>query len=249
MNRNTQAISASAVLSEMFGQFFKYYGKLFKISLIMAVLGALLMSVHGLIEGLPTAPAASGITATHAALAFVIVAVASVLLSWSYGALMYTLHQAQQQAPCSLANSFRYSISRFWAVLFTTLIATVLLVVGYLLFVLPGIFIGVCTFTAITYAYLDKTNPLTSIASAFRNTWGNWWRALIVVVISQAIFGLLLIGGGFLMLSLLLWLHLPHLFAAMIQIAVTNLLIFPWLVTAKVTLWRHLKAAKSVSSI
>jgi hypothetical protein len=80
-------------------------------------------------------------------------------------------------------ESLRYSLGRIIPLIVAYIVVIVLLVVGFVLLIIPGVFLAVkmsMTFAAIVF---ERKGPFRSIGRSFSLTKRNWWRTFGTLVI------------------------------------------------------------------
>ncbi len=91
-----------------------------------------------------------------------------------------------------------YGFSRYWAAVLLSVLAFFIVAIGFILLILPGIYLAVrLTFVAHRFVN-DGLEPMDAIKASFEDTRGRWWRtfALGLLAIPLFIAGLVLLGVG-----------------------------------------------------
>lgn len=101
----------------------------------------------------------------------------------------------------SAGDSLRYSLGRFLPLIVTYILVVLITIPGFLLLLLPGIWLTIKLCMAFPAVVFERANPFKAIGRSWRLTRGNWWRVfgalfvvfLIALVINFAVFAVL--GG------------------------------------------------------
>jgi hypothetical protein len=96
-----------------------------------------------------------------------------------------------------IGDSLRYGASRFLPLIVCYIVCSILLILGFIALIIPGIFLLVKLSMAFPALVCEKAGPIKSISRSWELTKGNWWRVfgtLIVVFILLFVISLAL-GG------------------------------------------------------
>lgn len=115
-------------------------------------------------------------------------------------ALTYALMQVMQTgiAP-GINESYRWGFSKVFKLAISAAISWVLIGLGFMLCIIPGIMIALALFLVFPIAILEKGSPFDVYPSSNRLTKGHRWKILgaaIVVIILMAIFSVPAEAGG-----------------------------------------------------
>jgi hypothetical protein len=111
--------------------------------------------------------------AAYSALSAAVTAVFTVIASM--GGIWLIVHDAAGRAT-SYGDTVRFGLRRFWAMVGWTIVAAVLTIGGFLLLVLPGIWVGVVLAGLLTGVLAFER--VTPIGRAFILARGGWWGLL-----------------------------------------------------------------------
>lgn len=249
MKANCSAISITDVVGESLRRYYRYFPALFVLALLCAIVSALNSYViPDPIHFLSSDTRAWFVHLSHAeqwqvvAWTVVLTVIVRILVD---NALSYKVYQCTQNQPCSTLAALRYSLSRYWPALLTGISVMILVLVGFALFIIPGVFLMVALCTAMPYVLFDRQSPLQAIKSSFRTVLGNWWRSFAVIVFSLIVCTLISV------ILLLIQSYAGELFSEFktqprwFAILLFALFTGPWLSITIVTLWQHLKATKA----
>lgn len=73
--------------------------------------------------------------------------------------------------------------SRYITLLFTTIVAGIIVLVGLILLIIPGIFLAIKLSIADVEAVVGKKDVVESLKSSWRKTSGNFWRILAAFIV------------------------------------------------------------------
>ena len=88
------------------------------------------------------------------------------------------------------AGALREAAPRLPAALGTVLLYTVGIAIGYLLFIVPGIWLTVRWCLAVQSTIVSRTGPVSSLAASTELVSGRWWRTFGALLAAAIAFGL-----------------------------------------------------------
>ncbi|MEM1114352.1 MAG: hypothetical protein AAGI11_20740 [Pseudomonadota bacterium] len=102
-----------------------------------------------------------------------------------YGAILARLGAITEGGDMSLIDALYVGMRRFPALIGCGICFIVVLSLGYILLVIPGIILTVSLGFAFYLVIIDKEGPISALKTSHRLVWGNWWRttALITVIV------------------------------------------------------------------
>jgi hypothetical protein len=149
--------------------------------------------------------------------------------------------------PVTWRPSMAFVVQRSASVLVVTVIEIVLVVVGLVLFFVPGIYLAVALLVATPALLIERLDPIAALQRSRDLTQGEWFRtagsyllALVFVALIVSVPVLLIIhvaGGGVATAS-------PHPFPAQVASVCTSLLATPFLATVVVLIYYDLRVRK-----
>ncbi|HLG38231.1 MAG TPA: hypothetical protein VI461_01140 [Chitinophagaceae bacterium] len=83
----------------------------------------------------------------------------------------------------SFTVSLQFALKRYFVYLGAMIIATILMGVGFIILVIPGIFLAFLLAFTMPSVILDDKNVFSSIDYSSKLVWGNWWRNFVVLFI------------------------------------------------------------------
>jgi hypothetical protein len=89
-------------------------------------------------------------------------------------------------------RSLRFAVRRFWALLGLAIVGGLLILLGFLALVIPGIWLAVAYSVAVPALLLERAGPIQSLRRSFRLVRKRWWPtagALLVGYVLTAIVG------------------------------------------------------------
>jgi len=151
-----------------------------------------------LVGNIPTL-ATAGLPATRAAYTSLQLTLSLLLLPVSL-ALTIALFVALDRVARGQAPAIGASMGEGWGRLLPVLGAAILYVlvvmVGLMLFVIPGLIVALSMGLFIVAATFDGRGPVGALGTSHRLVWGNWWRTLVVVSVPLLIVGILYLLVG-----------------------------------------------------
>ncbi len=148
---------------------------------------ALILLPTTLLYAIPSASASAG--------TILIYPIAAVLSVFFNGAALVYAYYASQGRTLSLGSAFKQAAGRFLPLLATSLMVFLVVASGLLLFVLPGIYLGVRLAFAACAAAVEDDSPIEALSRSWTLTSGRVWKlfcAALVLMVAVALMGLAL---------------------------------------------------------
>jgi hypothetical protein len=87
--------------------------------------------------------------------------------------------------------------ARMWPLQFVILITfSLILVVGFLLFIVPGMLFSVSLMLSFLILIVEGGSPFAAMARSHRLIWGNWWRAFAILSIGTLVWSVAYVAFG-----------------------------------------------------
>lgn len=118
-----------------------------------------------------------------------------VLSSLCEAMVLYAAFQTLRSRPVSIAGSIARGLQRFFPVVGTSLITTILVTLGFLLLVIPGVIASIMLAVALPVCVVERLGPVDSLSRSMELTNGYRWQifgALFAVGIVEMVAGLAL---------------------------------------------------------
>ncbi|MDA8393175.1 MAG: glycerophosphoryl diester phosphodiesterase membrane domain-containing protein [Actinomycetota bacterium] len=147
--------------------------------------------------GTPTGPSGSNVAWTFAAALIVEGLVLSIAGVLAIAAAFKALSDAYLDHPPTWQGSLRFALSRIAPLLWIGIEALVLVSIGLVLFVLPGIWLAVALSVAIPVLMLEGTKGRRALRRSRKLVKGRWWPTLATLaaaLLLQAVIGAM-VGG------------------------------------------------------
>jgi hypothetical protein len=90
----------------------------------------------------------------------------------------------------SLEQSYRFGFHRFWSVLLVSVLVGLATVAGLILFVIPGIYIGVRLAVSIEALVVEGRRGTQAMARSWELVGGHWWHAFGTLLVAALLTGL-----------------------------------------------------------
>jgi hypothetical protein len=137
----------------------------------------------------------------------------------------------------SLEQSYRFGFHRFWSVLLVSVLVGLATVAGLILFIIPGIYIGVRLAVSIEALVVEGHRGTQAMGRSWELVGGHWWHAFGTLVVAALLTGLVnvLITAPF---SATSW------FVQGVVAAVATVVTLPYGVLVGVLLYLDLRARK-----
>ncbi len=137
-------------------------------------------------------------TSTSAAAVAVSIGISVVAAALAIGALSKCVLDHYTGRPANWRSSLSFARQRLASLLWLSLISAALLFVGFLLFIVPGIWLLVALSTAVPALMFERINPLRALARSQELVRGRWWATFGVLLIA-----LLLVIGVEILLAII----------------------------------------------
>jgi hypothetical protein len=144
-------------------------------------------------------------------LAIVVIVVTFLSVIVTIGALSKCLLDAYTGHPTGWRHSLQFAADRVGPLAWLSLITGVLLAIGYILLIIPGIFLTVSWIVAVPVLMFEGASPFASLRRSYDLVQGRWWAtfgalvlAIIAIVGISIVLGLLFGGVGTNHISLIL---------------------------------------------
>jgi hypothetical protein len=137
----------------------------------------------------------------------------------------------------SLEQSYRFGFHRFWSVLLVSVLVGLATIAGLILFIIPGIYIGVRLAVSIEALVVEGRRGTQAMGRSWELVGGHWWHAFGTLVVAALLTGLVnaLITAPFSGTS---W------FVQAVVAAVATVVTLPYGVLVGVLLYLDLRARK-----
>ena len=117
------------------------------------------------------------------------------------GALFHLLVDSRLGRPHTVSDSFEFASHKLLSLLWLGIVLTVVVTVGFILLVIPGIFLLVATSVAVPVLMLEGVKGVGAMSRSISLVQGRWWATLgtlllAFILYAVAAFVLVLIGGA-----------------------------------------------------
>ncbi len=83
------------------------------------------------------------------------------------------------------------ALRRYPALIGTTVLSSLIIAVGLIVLIIPGVYLGIKLSVAQVSSVLDDKNPIEAIKESWRLTNGNWWYIFALFVLFIIVIGIL----------------------------------------------------------
>ncbi len=171
----TEPLSIGGVLDDGFN--------LLKACFVKAlILGAILSVLTNIPSVLMQMSAEQGDVGAAAALGFLFVAsiLVGVIL---YGALISLVSDIADGKNPTLGDACRVGLSRYFAVLGCMLLFVLIILLGYIALIIPGVILTVSLLFSNYLVVTDRMGIIEALKQSHQLVWGHWWRTTIILTI------------------------------------------------------------------
>jgi hypothetical protein len=98
-----------------------------------------------------------------------------------YGVIIANIAAVSRAETPSFGTAFSLSLRRLLAMVGASILVALVVGLGFVLLIIPGIYVGVRLCLFLVPLIVDSEGPGTALGTSWRLVGGNWWRALIVI--------------------------------------------------------------------
>lgn len=129
------------------------------------------------------------------------------IMFWLFLALFYKCYRILIAADIKYSMVFLVATFRFFPSILVLFLSMLLVILGTICFVIPGIFLVFLLAYSFLTTLIDNKNAFSSLKYSIQLVWGNWWRTfavfLIVFVCMMIIMLVAIVSVNFVVMSLL----------------------------------------------
>jgi hypothetical protein len=176
--------------------------------------------------------------------AIVVIVLAFIVGISAYVALvkkMYALSHHHKMA--GWWSELFHGVKSFWWMLGGVLLVTIFVVLGYCLFLLPGIFLTVAWFIYLPLLALREVTPWKGLSDSISMTWGHWWKTLLLLAFTMIIY-FIAYGVIWLIIDLIGIHHHYSIINGLVHLVVGTFF-YPWFVAISLILIHQFKITRS----
>jgi hypothetical protein len=124
----------------------------------------------------------------HLTLSGVLINVIGILLSlFIMAVILHRIYNLATKPDFSLTASINFVLSKYLIIFSCMLLLYVAVSVGILLFIIPGIFLGILFLFSLLFILFNDAGWLSAIKKSCQLVWGNWWRTFAVFIVPAVI--------------------------------------------------------------
>jgi len=168
------------------GDLLQAAARLFRASLLkclplgmIALLCAQVPNIYWVVTG-----HAIGLYAQHDANFDLLMLIGTTLELWFVGAMMLRQRAVALHAPIVVADELRTALRLLPGLLLGWLLATLSVIAGVLLLLVPGVFLMVCFLVLLPVILFEGLGPVTALVRSVRLVRPLWWQAFAALVIA-----------------------------------------------------------------
>jgi len=175
---------------------------------------------------------------------------ASLIILFIYALCFQHLGSVLQGKNSSIKDSMRNVVRKFPILIVASILSLFVCALGFVAFVIPGIFIAVNLFYYYPAIIVDEKTPIDALKYTLKLVWGNWWRSFYVVFGPMFIAGI--IGGLISLIIFMFSLFIPGLSTISDYLNnIINLLFQAYvnviIIAIQLIQWNDLKVRKALS--
>lgn len=193
MGERTLDLARRRDIGDLLGDTFSLFGRhallFWSVTLIVVAPGTIVVDGfwgEGFAEGADAVPGPAPAIASGLLNTFV---VPSLVTAIHVGIL---LSLARGEVP-GIGRALVMTLDRAGAVIATTILYTLALVVGFLLLIVPGVWISVKLYFGAQAAVVDRASPVAALRRSAELTQGRWWSTFGRLLLAALLFGMLIV--------------------------------------------------------
>lgn len=97
--------------------------------------------------------------------------------------ILHRIYNLAANPDFKLSSSIQFVLSKYLIILSCMLLIYVIVSAGILLFILPGLFLGILFLFSLLFILFDDAGWLSAIKRSCQLVWGNWWRTFAVFIV------------------------------------------------------------------
>ena len=105
-----------------------------------------------------------------------------------YAAIVAKIDSIRGDAPMTNSAAFVYGLKRSIPLILTWIVVGILIMLGFIALIIPGIFLMILTFFSYFSTILDRVGPFRAIRESCSLVWGNWWRTFAVLIVISIVY-------------------------------------------------------------
>lgn len=109
--------------------------------------------------------------------------VTSLISLFLLAVMLHRIDKLSEEPDAPAMDSVEHILGRYLTLVTATVVVFIPVMIGALLFVLPGVFIAVLVMFVPFNIIFNNDNWLEAIKKSFKLVWGNWWRTLGVIIV------------------------------------------------------------------
>lgn len=174
-----------------------------------------------------------------------LVPVIGIVLSQIFlGGLIYFLYAQNKNIPCSIKKALTVGSEKLPALVITTFIYCLIVFIGTVAFIIPGIFLSIACIFGFILIYTDNYDPILALNSSFRFA---RYHLLLVSIVLLLVFLLVSLGNllaliiGYLLLLTFSFNNMALLLSNLVLMTLINALLVPIVYSVMIQLLHILK--------
>jgi hypothetical protein len=148
--------------------------------------------------------------------------------------------------PVSIGESFSFAAARLFALVWLSILAALLVAIGFLLFILPGIYLLVSFSVAVPVLMVEGRRGFAALARSRRLVGGRWWATFARLIVAWVLLALVSIVIGAINISAALHVSSITLYLAIgaATAAITAILTAPFTAAVTTAIYVDLRVRK-----
>ena len=179
---------AGTILSRTFELLRQHWQAFVGVALLVGAISALIQLVYGIVvdgifedaDSIEDLASLLWVSLLGAAVSLVVTLVVNSVL------VVMARNADHAEAP-DPGMSLQHVLSRFWLLLGVALLSGIAVFIGFLLFIIPGIWIAVSLVPVIAIVMFEDRGVIDSMRRSFSLVSGNWWQVFGVVIVLAVI--------------------------------------------------------------
>ncbi len=174
-----------------------------------------------------------------------LIAVIGIVLSQVFlGGVIYFLYTQNKNIPCTIKEALVISLEKLPALVITTFIYCLIVFIGTVAFIIPGVFLSIACIFGFILIYTDNYDPILALHSSFRFARYNLLLVgsiLFLLALFVSLSNLLILMTGYLLFTIFSMSTSVLFISNLILLTIVNALLTPIAYSIMLQLLHHLK--------
>ncbi|MCK4608344.1 MAG: hypothetical protein KAT71_02590 [Gammaproteobacteria bacterium] len=231
---STKKLSISEVWLASFALYKQVFRKIWYLVLLMV---AIILGSHIIGNLMHVTTTAAAKQLSHISMIGVLIeALGAIIGLFIMAIIVHRIYNLVTDSAFHLKTSVRYIASKFLIIFSCLVVVYIAVVAGIVLFVIPGLFLGILFMFSLLCIIFDNAGWLGAIKMSSKLVWGDWWRAFLIFIVPSTVITMVQLGLSFVFKS--------NIWVLMVITALAMTVLKPYLDSVLLVLFNDLKLRK-----